>query len=286
MKKVLAGVLLAVMAGAATVQAVPPDAVTERTFLYEVVRHLYRWHLDERDVEPVSGVTQMEFRVRALTPALDPGDHSEFAEVMIPALRCQVLVKRPDYVIEETGAVVKGRGFRIYRVSRDDAPAKAPEGSAVIPVGVQDLRAYLFRTRSQAEFPDAALVQRLRAALRNSPQAANQAPVHGLQTVFFSPLSPVSNEWWVYWENRKLLIRYSSDIDLTNPEVWDHEQIGIDTWDAYEQVVVSTDEAPGSNEFLTRDQMGRALYNCLVLGRREELAPASTPAAAAPVAAP
>ena len=260
--------------------------MTETTFLYEVVRHLYRWHLDERDVEPVSGVTQMEFRVRALTPALDPGDHSEFAEVVIPALRCQVLVKRPDYVIEETGAVVKGRGIRIYRVSREDAPAEVAEGSVVIPVGVQDLRAYLFRTRSQSEFPEPALIQRLRTALRNSPQATNQAPVTGVQTVFFSPLSPVSNEWWVYWENRKLLIRYTSDIDLTNPEVWDHEQIGIDTWDAYEQVVVSTDEAPGSNEFLTRDQMGRALYNCLVLGRREELAPVPTPAPAAPVAAP
>ena len=57
--------------------------------------------------------------------------------------------------------------------------------------------------------------------------------------------------------------------------MWDHEQIGVDTWDAYKQVVVSTDEAPGSNEFLTRDQIGRALYNCLVLGRREELAPAA-----------
>ena len=287
MKMVLAGVVFALLAGAAPAVGVPPpDEVTERTFLYEVVRHLYRWHLDERDVEPVSGVSQMEFRVRALTPALDEGDRSKFAEVVIPALRCQVLVKRPDYVIEETGVAVKSRGFRIYRVSRDDAPAEAPEGSMVIPADLTDLRFYLFRTRSQREFPDPALVQRLRNALRNSPQAAHQAPAQGVQTVFFSPLSPVSNEWWVYWENRKLLIRYSSDIDLTNPEVWDHEQIGIDTWDAYEQVVVSTDEAPGSNEFITRDQMGRALYNCLVLGRREELAPASTPAAAAPVAAP
>ena len=114
MKKLSVGLLFALLAGVVGVPAAPPPAaVTEHTFLFEVVRHLYRWHLDERDVEPVSGVTQMEFRVRALTPALDEGDHSEFAEVVIPALRCQVLVKRPDYVIEETGAAMQGRGFRI-----------------------------------------------------------------------------------------------------------------------------------------------------------------------------
>ena len=25
---------------------------------------------------------------------------------------------------------------------------------------------------------------------------------------------------------------------------------------------------PGSNEFLTRDQVGRALFNCILLGRK------------------
>ena len=276
MKMVWMAVLMALAAGRLPGAPVPPpEAVTGKTYLYEVVRHLYRWHLDERDVEPVSGVTGVEFRVRALAPELDAGDRSEFAEVVIPALRCQVLVKRPDYVIEETGSAVKGRGFKIYRVAREDAPAEIPEGTQVIKAGLDDLRAYLFETRSKVEFPEPALFERLRAALRNSAQVSEQAPVSGIQTVFLAPLSPVSNEWWVYWENRKLLIRFSSDIDLTNPEVWDHEQIGVDTWDAYKQVVVSTDEAPGSNEFLTRDQIGRALYNCLVLGRREELAPAA-----------
>lgn len=249
----------------------PPAAVLERTFLYEVVRHLYRWHLDERDVEALPGVTQIEFRVRALTPELDAGDRSAFAEVVIPALRCRVSVKQPDYVIEETGAAVKARGFRIYRVAREEAAADAPEGAHVLRFELADLRDYLFATRSKAEFPEPALVQRLRKALREQIGESGAATTPGPQTVYFAPLSPVSNEWWVYWENRKLLIRFSSDIDLTHPDVWDHEQIGVDTWDAYRQVVVTMDEAPGSNEFLTRDQIGRALYNCLVLGRRQDM---------------
>lgn len=256
----------------------PPSAVTEATYLYEVVRHLYRWHLDERDVEPVPGVTQMEFRVRALTPELDEGDRSEFAEIVLPALRCRVLVKRPDYTIEETGTPVQGRGFRIYRVSREDAPEEISPGTVRVGVRLDDLRGYLFRTRAQTEYPEPALVERLHAALRSHAVDEGWAAASpGPKVVYFAPLSPVSNEWWVYGEERKLLIRFSSDIDLTNPAVWDHERIVVDTWDAYRQVVVSTEEAPGSNEFLTRDQIGRALYNCLVLGRREVLSAAPPP---------
>ena len=42
-------------------------------------------------------------------------------------------------------------------------------------------------------------------------------------------------------------------------------------WDTLSQKVVTMNEAPGSNEFLTRDQIGRALYNCLVLGCRHDM---------------
>jgi hypothetical protein len=45
----------------------------------------------------------------------------------------------------------------------------------------------------------------------------------------------------------------------------------VKTWDVLNQVVVSLDESAGSNAFMTRDQIGRALYNCLVLGQRLEV---------------
>ena len=47
----------------------------------------------------------------------------------------------------------------------------------------------------------------------------------------------------------------------------------VRTWDVESQVVVSMDEAPGSGKVLTRDQVGRALYYCIVLGRGAELQP-------------
>ena len=250
-----------------------PASPVDETYLYEVARYLYRWHLDERDVEAVDGAKTLEVRVRELKPELDPGDHSRFLEIRLPALRCRVQAKQADYLIEETGAELKSRGFRIYAVSREDGPGDLREGEVVVPVDFAKLRDYLSRTRSQPDFPDQQLFERLREKMRMRLLAQGEALPQDMQTLYLAPLSPVSNEWWVYWENRKLLIRFTTDVDLTNPDVWEKEQIGIDTWDAFSQMVITMNEAPGSNEFLTRDQIGRALYNCLVLGRRHDMMP-------------
>jgi hypothetical protein len=55
---------------------------------------------------------------------------------------------------------------------------------------------------------------------------------------------------------------------LDNPALWEHQAIAIRTYDLLRQTVVSLHEMPGSNEFLTRDQVGRALFNCILLGRK------------------
>jgi hypothetical protein len=38
-------------------------------------------------------------------------------------------------------------------------------------------------------------------------------------------------------------------------------------------MVVSLDDAAGSNNFMTRNQLGRALYNCIILGQRVSVTP-------------
>jgi hypothetical protein len=45
--------------------------------------------------------------------------------------------------------------------------------------------------------------------------------------------------------------------------------------------VVSLDEVAGSNAYMTRDHVGRILFNCIVLGRRVILSP-SSPLSAGP----
>lgn len=260
--------------------APPPVEVTDRTNVYEVVRHLYRWYLDERDVEAVPGMTNLEVWAQRRTPELDKGDRSEYVELTVPQFAARVVLKKADYTIEETGSAVKGRGFRIVQVGRSNIPAAAPAGSTILGFSVEDMRTFLFTTRTNSEFPSDALLERLRTALRKKVAAEELRDAAGrAEIVHLAPLSPVANELWVFLENRKMLIRFTSDVDLTNEEVWEHEQIEVRTFDCFNQVVVSMDEVPGSNEFLTRDRIGRAMYNCIILGRRLEVTarPATAP---------
>ena len=265
--------LLAVGVGAqeatpAAAPAAPPAELLEKPYLCEVTRHLYRWYMDEADVERKSPAENFEFRVRRADAALDPGDRSQIATILLPRLGIEVRVKKADYAIAELGLEVRSRGFRIVNVARVSAPAEPLPGTAVVAMPVAEMKDYLFRTRFQAEFPDAAMFERLRRALREHLGLDPERREAGEQVVHVAPLSPVANELWVYWENKKLLIRFASDVDLENPETWGHQTLGIRTYDILTQTVVSLDEAAGSNEFLTRDQVGRALFNCLVLGKR------------------
>jgi hypothetical protein len=49
--------------------------------------------------------------------------------------------------------------------------------------------------------------------------------------------------------------------------------MAVKLYDIDEQVVVSLDEVAGSNAYMTRDQVGRVLFNCIVLGKRVVLEP-------------
>ena len=260
-------VLLAAGAGAAPA-APPPAELTKPTYLYEVMRHLYRWYLDESDVERNVGAREFAFWVQRLDVPLDAGDHSQFAEIGLPQLGITVRVKKTDYAIPELGAEVKSKGFRIVNVARGDAGARLPRGAALVKVPAAELRDYLFRTRTQAEFPNAAMLERLRVALREHLGLDPQKRELGEQIVHLAPLSSVANELWVFWESRKMLIRFASDLDLENPALWQHQSLAVRTYDIETQTVISLNEAPGSNAFLTRDQVGRGLYNCVILGKR------------------
>jgi hypothetical protein len=260
--------------------AVPPELL-QPTYLFEVVRYLYRWQLDEAEVERVVGAKRFVFRVRHLEPRRDPGDRSLEAEILLPQLGLTVRVKKADYTIEELGTVVKSSNFRITRVTRGALSAETERSCAVVEVNVKDMRDYLFRTRNQREYPDPALVERLRLALRKQAikerLLTTNAPA-GEQVVHLAPLSPVANEAWVFWEAGRKLFYFASDIDLAEPAVWQHQTLVARIFDLDEQVVVTHDEAPGSNRFLTRYQVSRTLFNCVVLGHRLTVPPYEPPA--------
>lgn len=256
--------------------APPPPELTQTSYLFEIVRHLYRWQLDDAEVERLVGAKHCVFWVRRLETRLDPGDRSELAEIILPLLNVAVKVKKADYTIEELNTVVKSQNFRITRVSRGNIPARAPRSCAVVEVDMDEMRDYLFRTRNQREHPDPAFLGRLRQALRQ--QAAKEGllttnVLAGDKIVHLAPLSPVANEIWAFWEAGRKLFYFASDIDLANPAVWQHQSLMAHIFDLDQQVVVSHEEAPGSNRFLTRYQVSRAIFNCVLLGDRLVLPP-------------
>ncbi len=252
----------------AAVGVAPPAEILEPVYLFEVVRHLYQWYLDETDIEKLAGIKDFPFWVRRVDVRLDPEDRSQVAEILLPLVGVSARVKKADYAIADMGIAVKSRGFRIVNVARVAAPTNPPPGAAVVTAAVADMVAYLFRTRAQAEFPDAAMFARLRVALLEQLGRDPAQREAGEQIVHVAPLSPVANELWVFLENKQMLVRFASDLDLENPAMWEHQSLAVRTYDVLNQTVVSLHEAPGSNAFLTRDQVGRALFNCVVLGRR------------------
>jgi len=272
MKRVLwmAGLAWVAVAGAQTEVSRPPAEVMEPSYLAEVTQHLYRWYMDEADVEREAGAEHLVFWVRRLEVGRDEGDRSEWGEIVLPQMGIGVRVKKADYAIEERGVEVKSAGFRIVNVWREAAPAEPPPGAEVIRMDYRQMKEQLFEKRAEARFPDEAMFERLRVAVRDyyHLDPADTRPRE--RVIHVAPLSPVANELWVFLETRKILIRFASDIDLEDPAMWEHQALGIRSYDILKQTVVSMNEAAGSNEFMTRDQVGRALYNCVVLGRRIE----------------
>jgi hypothetical protein len=255
--------------------AVPPELL-QPPYLFEVARYLYRWHLDESEVERMEQQQQLLVWIRRLEPKLDPGDRSLEGEILLPQLQLSAKVKREDFSIEELGVVEKSPNFRVIRVTRDQVPARAPRECAVVRLDIAELRDYLFRTRNQHDYPDQVMVEHLRQALRHEESRPGLLATNAItseQVFHLAPLSPVANETWVFWEAGRKLLYVASDISLTNAAAWKDEALVLHIFDLDEQVVGSYEEAPGSNRFLTRDQVSRALFNCMVLGQRIAVAP-------------
>jgi hypothetical protein len=257
------------------ISSVPPELM-QQSYLYEIVRHLYRWQLDESEIERLVANKRFIFWIRRLEPVLDPCDRSLIGEILLPQLDISLKVKKADYAIEELGTVVQSPCFKITQISRNSVPAKRPASCELVDVNMSEMRDYLFRTRNQHDYPDSILIERLRKAVRKQIAKENIAVSDipaGEKIIHLAPLSPVANETWVFWEDGRKLFCFASDIDLSNPVVWQHEELMVHVFDLDKQVVVSHEEAPGSNRFLTRYQVSRAIFNCILLGRRITLPP-------------
>ncbi len=203
----------------AAVIASPPAELLDSAYLSEIVRHLYRWHMDEADVENVAGIVDFPFWVRTLDVQLDPGDNSQLAEIILPLVGLKAKVKKADYKIEDLDTEAKSDTFRIVNVARIPIPEEKPDDCKQVILNYKEMKNYLFQTRSKAQFPDQEMIDHLRPVLREHLGLNPNGRSPGEQIVHMAPLSPVANELWILLENDKLLLRFASDIDLENPKI-------------------------------------------------------------------
>jgi hypothetical protein len=248
--------------------------VLTREYTAEVVRYLYRWYADETMLASVSQYTDTELWVRPLHPQLDAGDNSRFCEVLFPRVHLRIVLKQADYLVEELGQRVRNESFKVHSVDDYSSLPAARSAYTVFRFDRGELSDYLFRTRNDRTFPDEELLQRLRAAARKAIGDRPADVAEGPAVVYLAPLSPVSNDLWVYWENGHRLIRFSSDADLTQKIYWDLAVVDVHVYDLHENVVVSLGEVPGSSKYVTRDWAARALFNCIALGQKIVMQPA------------
>jgi hypothetical protein len=244
------------------------NPLLEKQFVYEVLRHVYRWHFDQSYALGAGQVDALEVWARPLHPRLDRDDRSEFAELWIPAVNTRVELKRSDYTIAEMKIEVVDRSFKVKRVTRQARPPASRAHYEIKRYAVPEIRDYLFATRTNR----VPISDNLRAAARRLVfehlNKTHPAPFTTDQIVYIAPISSVCNDIWVFWETGRKVMLFSADADLSNPGVAQLSQLRLDVIDLDKDVVTSTKEVPGSNAFVTKDWVGRLFFNCILYGDR------------------
>jgi hypothetical protein len=279
------GLALPFCAAAATPPAI--DArLRDPVFQYEILRYCYLWYLNDQFFVAMAKETAFELWFRPVNARLpDPGDESRYAEVWIPAAQLQLQLKLADYPIPELQRRVRSPGYRITRAELRPAASRPREDYAVFSVERDRIRSYFADVRTRAQLPEAGLRARLVAAMKDvvklHPPARPAAP----QTFFVSTVLPVSGDLWVVWANEQVAIRFGGELGADAADLLEVLPLHTQLYDLKRQVVASLLETEGRTGFITKDWAGRILFQCLVLGERVEVSPATLgldPASAPP----
>jgi hypothetical protein len=240
----------------------------EKPFVFAVLEYLYRWHFDQSYVLEPGKVDALEIWVRPLYPTLDAGDHSEYAEMWIPAVNTRVELKRSDYKIPEMNLAIVNRSFKVDRVTRQLNPPAPRSDYQVTRYALAEVQDHLFDSRTNRVPMSESLRTAARKLVFDYLYKAHPAPFTEDQIFYVAPVSSVCNDLWAFWETDRKLMLFSADTDLANPGFEQLSQLRLEVIDLDKDVVASTEEVPGSNAFVTKDWVGRMFFNCILYGER------------------
>ena len=240
----------------------------DHEYMMGLINHLAYWHLTddnyfEDDPDPVVEVLFKPFSYQQ-----DSNDASSVYIVYVPDVQIKILLKKSLYHIEEFDATVSNDCYKIIAFQHQQ---KSPGTNSLndyvrIDLLEDDVRRIVFENRNQSCTPSPWLLNKIESALR--PLIARELPTNAVvdETFFIAPLSPYSNSILIFWSTAKKMLQFSSDADYTSELYWDMLPMNCEVFDMKGDVVTSLQNALGSNAYVTKNWIGRILYNCIVDG--------------------
>lgn len=267
-------VLLLLALLAVPLRAAPPldPALENRDWLMETLLYTYYWYLDDAYFAAHADTPETEIWVRSTEPrARDAEDRSRFGEVWLPAARVLLAVKRSDYHVPELNLVVKSDGYRVRQGSIEVAAPGEPAAWKVIRFNRDEVFAILKSARLHLHVPGPVTKEIVTGLLRRELQRAGVTGEP--QRFFLAARTGVATDVWVYWQNRRVLLQVSGDMDLTDPAAAAHLPLLVRSYNLGSNVVASLLEDDRSNAHITRDRAGRAVFLCVVRGEEILVSP-------------
>jgi hypothetical protein len=240
--------------------------------LFEILYYAFLWHYDRSYLLTDQRKGELEIFFRPIPRELDPADHSRFAELWIPDIHMVIELKRSDHRIEELGLAVKDDHFKVRRVVREDAPPSPLSEYQRYFIPHARVREWITTNIRTAGSLAPTLAKRLRETLMNF-DFGRKPDVTVTHVFHLAPISPASNDLWVFHENTKQLLLFSSDMDLSNEAYWESTPITLKVYDLDPEVILKPDGGAAGDATLSKDFAGRALFNCVVLGERIAISP-------------
>ncbi|MEM7791993.1 MAG: hypothetical protein AAF546_11375 [Verrucomicrobiota bacterium] len=250
------------------------DAETEAPFddsyAFELLQYLYRWHMDDAvlSVDPRE-LEEVDIYYRKIEKALDPGDDSEFLEIVIPVAKMLIMLKRADYQIPKLDIKIDNEYFKVVSAHHYRDLQWSSEKYERLTYDSKQIFDYLYKTRNDKHFPPESTKQRLKEESIRALQAEGYIENFDdpIQEGYIAPISIVSNDLWFYWINGHKLIHFTSDLEHLESDFWTFAPLGVDIIDLNEEIVVAPAER-GSPGAFTKDYAGRILFNCIVHGQK------------------
>lgn len=268
--------LLLLSFSAVCLYAVPKEPETlpfDDAYLFGLLHHLCYWHLDDYSYYKYDRNDTVEILYKRLTPPTDPGDESTFCEIVIPDLDMAVMLKKALYTIEELGMTVSNKSYKITTFHREIDLASNPKykeyPKKIIPE--KELFDYIFNKRANLPELDPYVISKLKEVLPEI--VASELPTNMVldESFYIAPVTPYANLIAIFWENAKKMIILTSDAELHNPVFWEELPLNTEIFDMKSDVVTSLRQVLGSNAYVTKNWIGRILFNCIIDGYKLEL---------------